>query len=216
MGAKSEAGLASLDDAGNLIQLEALNPNFVNIMHAEANVLRSVFGVNTPVMFIKENDKPNSYAYVPDEQEELDKLGLQRGEGVVLVGVDLMNGEFNTQFRTGYGIPSLMAHEYAHILQERFDFPYANKWAELHADFMAGWYTAFRLRMAPQNMVESAISFYNKGSYDFNSPRFHGTPKDRVAAFIAGAVANFTGKVNSSRDAYNWGVVYVLARGAKR
>jgi hypothetical protein len=122
--------------------------------------------------------------------------------------------QYNNQ--TPDGIPTILAHEFAHILQFKNQFPKlpTAKWQELHADFMAGWFTGHRSRYRPHVAMNSLIAIFNVGDFAFNHPGHHGTPQERVAAFDAGYRLNVQGNVSSSATAFSQGLAFIRASGA--
>ncbi|MGI8495682.1 MAG: hypothetical protein ACR2L1_10290, partial [Pyrinomonadaceae bacterium] len=135
-------------------------------------------------------------------------------DGMIFFGIDLIRSQYNFFSKRGYAIPSIMSHEYAHLLQFKLNFPFRGRWQELHADFMAGWYTARRSRYAPQNVRESMTTFFDNGDYDFNSSQHHGSPEEREEAFMAGARLNFQYANMTGRDAYFRGLQFIRFKGA--
>jgi hypothetical protein len=85
----------------------------------------------------------------------------------------------------------------------------------LHADYLAGWFTAHRQRFLPQDANQALKSFFDKGDYDFFSEGHHGTPQERAAAFYAGYMLNMGNNVGLGSLAYNSGINYVRALGAR-
>jgi hypothetical protein len=189
----------------------------VNI-NTDVSELMRVFNVSAPMFLFRETGSPNAlaFSFIPAQVSQQFRVpNYVARDGVVLLGVGLLREEATSGNRTGFGIPSTIAHEYAHILQYKMNFPLSGKWWELHADFMAGWYTGHRIRHVPHNLYESMASFYNNGDYDFNNPDHHGTPQERLDAFEAGACLNLHYNVASSRIAYNEGIRYLRQKGAE-
>jgi hypothetical protein len=209
----------NLDDYGKVLFFENLPPQLVNNIRADANEMRRVFGVLAPVYLIKEVGGPNSQALRPTARRLLSQLPdyspFFAPDGAILLGWDLLVKESNSYNRTGFGIPAVLSHEFAHILQYKLGFPYGYKWQELHADYLAGWFTAHRCRCRPQDMNEAMMSFYGRGDYRFNNPRHHGTPEERLDAFMAGVNLNFCCNISSSSVAYERGLIYLQIRGAR-
>jgi hypothetical protein len=108
-------------------------------------------------------------------------------------------------------MPAIVAHEYAHIAQFKYKFPWTEgKWPELHADFLAGWFIAHRERFPlPNDAYQAAASLYYKGDYDFNDRDHHGTPEERLKAFRAGYEFNLRSNVPSGALAYQAGINYI-------
>jgi len=175
----------------------------------DCNELRRVFGVNAPMMFMEEEDgSPNAVGtnLVIDDN---------RPDGTVFLGVKLLANEYRNENGQGWGIPSVLAHEFAHIMQYKYKFPDMNtKWQELHADYLAGWFTAHRSRFRASIPMASLTSIYNKGDYAFNDKGHHGMPTERSNAFQAGFNLNALGNVAYGAIAYANGLNYIVQQGA--
>lgn len=190
-------------------------------IQADIVEIQNRFGVSAKMFLMKEREAPNAFALSSRHQARTEILQRFRippafsPDGVVIFGVDLMTSEFRSSFGSGYGIPAVIGHEYAHIMQFKNALPLGGKWMELHADYMAGWFTAHRGRFdRRQNSQESALSFFNKGDYAFNSEQHHGTPDERVGAFMAGFQLNFRQSQPDARAAYESGIAYLRSKGA--
>ena len=96
-------------------------------------------------------------------------------------------------------------------MQCKNSFPYDGVRRELHADFMAGWYTGFRGRSGlPVNMQQAWTGFENKGDYEHNiDPDHHGKPEQRGEAFSEGYKLGNERKEASAWKAYQAGLQYV-------
>ncbi|MGI8469864.1 MAG: hypothetical protein ACR2N3_15595 [Pyrinomonadaceae bacterium] len=178
--------------------------------------LQKTFGVSARMFLLREVNGPNALAVRSPLPQVLEKFHIpfqNTADGMVFFGIDLLKVQYATSKR-GYAIPSIMSHEYAHILQYKLNFPFRGKWQELHADFLAGWYTAHRARFMPQNMGESMTTFFDNGDTDFNSSQHHGSPQEREEAFLAGAKLNLQNGYVSGREAYNQGILYLKSQGA--
>lgn len=108
--------------------------------------------------------------------------------GFIFISKAFLQKEAQENYGSKMSVPGLLAHEYAHALQYRRGFLGSELKKELQADFMAGWYIAYRCTcIAPQDVNAVFRSFYNKGerSGQFRS-RTHGTPEERFAAAVSG------------------------------
>lgn len=177
--------------------------------------LQKVFGVSAKMFLFQEVNNPNAFALnepLPQIMKQFRVPFNTSPDGMVFLGINLMQSEYRSGVGTGYSIPSIIAHEYAHILQYKLNSKLEGKWRELQADYLAGWYTAHRSRYVSQNIDESILSFFNKGDYDFNTPQHHGLPLERQQAFIEGLNLNFRGNVKFGRIAYTKSLVYLEQR----
>jgi predicted metalloprotease len=117
----------------------------------------------------------------------------------------------------GIAILAVIAHEFSHIAQYRrrvFDTLVGGSGravrAELHADFMTGYYLGLRKADNPSLSIRTAgVALYQIGDYAFNNRDHHGTPAQRVAAAEEGfKLAN---NKRSFVNAFNEGVNWILA-----
>lgn len=189
-----------------------LNEGIDNALLADGAELSRVFGVYPAIFYMQESGGPNAAAAWQRFPSLLRAEGRPYccADGSVLVGLQLIRNERLATWGTGLSIPAILAHEFAHIAQYKYGFPYGGKWRELHADYLAGWYTAHRGRWTVNNSPQQAMAnFFYKGDYDFNSPGHHGTPRERQAAFMAGFNLNVFDNVSSGLLAYQYGVQYI-------
>jgi hypothetical protein len=135
-------------------------------------------------------------------------------DGTIFIGVNLIEAEKRSTNGSLFSLPAVLAHEFAHTLQEHNRFPLYGKWRELHADFMAGYFIGHRERLAPQNVSQAAQGIFDKGDYEFNSPTHHGTREERASAFLAGYLLNKLSQAPSGVAAYNAGIAYIRSQGA--
>lgn len=175
-----------------------------------------IFNVHVPMYFL--NDDMENAFFAPVKVPEL--IRREGGDpnapitGTVFFGMKLLRNEYQRSNGSGMSIPAIIAHEYAHAMQSQKGFPYNGKWRELHADFMAGWYTTHRARFRRQDIGQAAANFYQKGDYGFYDEGHHGTPMERKAAFDAGYRLNSQQNVSNGSVAFEYGRRYVEALGA--
>lgn len=168
--------------------------------------LSRLLGVYPAIFYLQESGDANAFA----TQHRFPQLLAAEGrpytdgpDGTVLIGLKLIRSEWQATFGTGLSIPAIEAHEFAHIAQFKYGFPYQGKWRELHADFIAGWYTGHQCRIKICSPNQARANFFYKGGGD------HGTSSERQAAFDAGYSLNVIGNVASGRLAYERGVQYI-------
>lgn len=161
----------------------------------DINVLNSLFSTRT-VGCIKEGD---------------DGFHFDSDDHVVIIGKNRLLYGFDPPYdSTLWPVPWALAHEFAHSMQEARGFPYPDsKWSDLHADFMAGWYLAFRIRYTQQDLARPILFAFKNGSLS------HGKNWERVAATAAGIASNLTFAKRDANAAYLAGLVYVTAFKAK-
>jgi hypothetical protein len=168
-----------------------------------------------PAMFyLRERGGPNALAdstIYPDLFRQERRTSTCCPDGTVFIGLALLRNEWRATFGTSLSMPAIVAHEYAHIAQFKYKFPWTEgKWPELHADFLAGWFIAHRERFPlPNDAYQAAASLYYKGDYDFNDRDHHGTPEERLKAFRAGYEFNLRSNVPSGALAYQAGINYI-------
>lgn len=188
-----------------------------NAMLDDITALNRVYGVNVPLYFLDDGSK-NAF-FVPLKFPSLMRQDGMNPEtpvsGSVFFGVTLLKQEFKEGNGNGMSIPAILGHEYAHAMQRANDFPYDGKWRELHADFMAGWFIALRgiFRLQDPNRAWASIS--EKGDYNFFDKGHHGSPQERAEAFATGYLLLAQGRQTSGVSAYNVGLQFVRARGAR-
>lgn len=211
------AGSLASGNLGEILPGKTGNRQLDMAIQSDVLELQKVFGVSARMFLLREADGPNALAVRSPLPEVLEKFHVPpqvTSDGMVFFGTDLIKSQYNFISKRGYAIPSIMSHEYAHILQYKLGFPYHGKWQELHADFLAGWYTAHRSRYVPQNIRESMTTFFDNGDNDLDSPQHHGSSQEREEAFLAGARLNLQNGVMSGREAYNQGLLYLQSKGA--
>lgn len=146
----------------------------------EGEELSRLLGVYPAVFYLREKGGPNARADVAIYNDLLRQEGRTSAccpDGTVLIGLALLRSEQWATRGTGLSMPAIIAHEYAHIAQFKYKFPWTEgKWPELHADFLAGWFIAHRGRFpVANNAYQAAYSLYYKGDYEFNDPGHHGS-----------------------------------------
>jgi hypothetical protein len=118
--------------------------------------------------------------------------GTPAAEGTIVFGTKCYAG----LEAESAAIAAVYAHELGHILQYKFVsnelFNLRNQdksvvRAELHADFVCGYYAAYRKEKQPDwPVVIQAITQFKFGDYQYANPLHHGTPAERSAAVQAG------------------------------
>jgi hypothetical protein len=188
-----------------------------NAMLEDITALDRAYGVNVPLYFL--NDGSKNAFFVPLKFPRL--IEADGGDpgmsitGSVFVDATLLKSEFEESKGSGMSIPAILGHEYAHAMQYANSFPYEGKWAELHADYMAGWFIALRGIFRPQDPNRAWISISEKGDYNFFEKGHHGTPQERAEAFATGFNLLRSGGQTSAANVYNYGLQYVRGKGAR-
>lgn len=140
--------------------------------------------------------------------------GMPPPDGTVLFGRKCYGG-LGSQ---SAAIAAVYAHEMGHLLQNKFVstqlFNLRNQdrsvvRAELHADFVCGYYAAFRKQKQPDwAAVMHGITQFKFGDNQFANIQHHGTPAERKAAVEAGFQFGLGG-MKSPADVANSGLQYV-------
>ena len=142
-------------------------------------------------------------------------------QGTVWIGIEFVRSlaePKNSSSNGGIAVAGVLAHECAHIFQLA-NAALLNKlvkkheknavFAELHADFVAGYYLARKRNVTPELLTTMQRVFVYQGAYDRTDPKYHGTPGLRGAAMDTGYFAAQDGK--SFAEASEIGAQYVRA-----
>ncbi|MEM6488233.1 MAG: hypothetical protein AAF677_08185 [Pseudomonadota bacterium] len=182
---------------------ESGNPRLDRAMIAELRKVLDAFDINPGIKYIDDSRSPNAFATT--------ETIVQGTTGTMLFGLSLIQTEMNTEYG-GAAVAGIAAHEGAHIFQffssygRRLTQGRTAREMELHADLLAGWYFGHTGR-TERSLVVFGRSLFSKGDYDYNDPRHHGTPDERLAAMRTGFAYNSRGySLGRAADA---GVDYV-------
>jgi len=159
-------------------------------LRSEAARLNQMFRLRAKMHFIDDSASPNAYA---------------SPEGVVYLGRTLMLKELTDEENGPSAIMGILAHEWAHIAQITHSGGLPGVVAELHADYLAGYYLGRQKTKRRFDIKGFASSLFAKGDYQVFDPQHHGTPKQRVRAMLAG----FQVSELSLPEAYERGLAYV-------
>lgn len=123
---------------------------------------------------------------------------IDNTDGTVLFGRTLVSDEWRKC--GGTAVAGIIAHEFGHILQFfsglyslLTDHQPTQRLAELHADYMAGYYLGLQ-RSIHTDIVAVLDSL--KEDTDFSNEYHHGTPSNRKDAMMAGYQLGFRGRSN--------------------
>ncbi len=156
---------------------------------AEFARAKSLFSLSPLAVFLDDAGHPNAYAVPPQMTGTRD--------GGLFFGVQLTRDVVKA-FRQAYsnypaageaGLMAIMAHEMGHLVQYQLGLRASvQKYQELHADFISGWYMAWRQAniWGFDIVTEAAVQMAKVGDFDFHNPDHHGTPQERITAFSAG------------------------------
>ena len=108
-------------------------------------------------------------------------------DGTILLGISMLQEECDrTSPRNCTAIPLVLAHEFAHILDIKFQ---TGLWKtqRIICRFLTGYYFFIEVFNSIHLLKEEkTLIFYEKDNYAFNKPLFHGTPNQRQSALSAG------------------------------
>lgn len=174
-------------------------------IHSMNMVVARAFRVYPRLVLFDDEGSPNAFA---TPVVTLDS----RPDGTIMFGLGLLQQEYQRWhddlggLRYTYGPVSILAHEYAHILQVKKGVKHVTLLSELEADFMAGWFLGRETLLDPEIEARDGMeAFYSRGDYEFNNPSHHGTPQQRLAAFMAG----YATRRNPLRVAFDSAEAYV-------
>lgn len=165
-------------------------PALDNGLNREISFLRNYYGVNPDVFTYQDGSSPNAFA-TPE------RLGNHSfPDGTVALGMTLIKSLFDkfrgtSQISMGdHALVGVLAHEFGHIAYFKSGGQRLQnvKPSELHADYLAGWYTGIRAVQLPGqvNLQETAKEMFDIGDTDFTNPNHHGTSQERLSAYVAG------------------------------
>ena len=153
-------------------QTIALNPLLHEWLLRQELQLERFFGVDAVLELYDDSGEMNAVA-IPDSHR-------------ILVGYRLVRYHL---LKAGRGLPSLqavLAHEYAHLAQERFSNSLSFAYRELHADLLAGYYLSQSGQLDAAGFWIYANATYETGDYQLGSFHHHGTPQERLVCLLAG------------------------------
>ncbi|KOR29733.1 hypothetical protein TI04_07905 [Achromatium sp. WMS2] len=119
---------------------------------------------------------------------------LPNTNGTVLFGRKLLTAELARDQNGDFTVMGICAHEFAHIVQYQYNVynrlihrQTTVKRAELHADFLAGYYIGRRnIRYSAAQLVTLGRAWEDLGDNNFSDPQHHGTREERVSAMEMG------------------------------
>jgi hypothetical protein len=168
--------------------------DYENSLIVELFAMAEFLGLNFAFGYYQESTIPNA-AFVEDAP--LKPLHPEMpSDGTILIGRKLLCETKQLAQNFGPAITALCAHESGHALQKKYmlrskfkpsdDDPYAQVRYELCADFVCGYYAAFRKdRDSSYPAQIQAITQFRKGDKKFE-PSGHGTSDQRADAVTKG------------------------------
>lgn len=162
-------------------------PQIDQAVFGEANNLSQVTGMQPSLAFLDDRDSKNAFAI------KQDIISGRSQHGAIAMGVmlikDLLELQTLNQQNNALCIQAVLVHEWAHIAQFNYGIQASRiKYTELMADFIAGWYLGYKDAFvgSQSDATSPMIGMASIGDTNFNSPGHHGTPRERLGAYVAG------------------------------
>jgi hypothetical protein len=162
-------------DAKDLMPLQSYsNPALSAYISREDDYLPAFFGTHAGIYI----DKKDSGAYMDYDRN------------VIAIGGGYLNNHADKRFGL-LKISGVLAHEEGHIFQVKWKINsmledirgHEIKFVELHADYLAGAYMAWRQSYRAVDPAEISALFFELGDYSVDSVTHHGTPQERFLTF---------------------------------
>ena len=168
------------------IKQKSGNPNFDYALAQTLARLTSTLQVLPGFAYYDDHDGLNAFASPA--------VRLHRADGTVLFGERLLRRLMSGTDHPDVAVTAICAHEYGHVLQfkrgliQQLRAGQATvKRAELHADYLAGYYAGRRKLDKPDYPAAVfAHTQHSFGDNQVNHPSHHGTPVERANAIIMG------------------------------
>ncbi len=138
----------------------------------EIKSLEKTFSIN--VEFYPYDDNQNSSAYITNKTP----YTITIGKKLLIEEYSEANGDF--------GITAILAHQFGHIIQIQKQETLIGKKAELHADYLTGWYLGKIKGLTLDQISLISIGFWDKKDENYFSEEIHGTSDERKIALMEG------------------------------
>ena len=172
------AALSGRADPKDLVPLQSYsNPALSVYISREDDYLGTFFGTHAGI-YIDQSD-PNAY--------------MDYDRNLIAIGGGYLNKHADQRFGL-LKISGVLAHEEGHIFQCKWKINsmledvrgHEIKFVELHADYLAGAYMAWRRSYRGVDPAEMAALFFELGDYSVDGIMHHGTPQERFLTFQSG------------------------------
>lgn len=179
---------ATIDTRDHLVKTRDAALDYT--IEQEMTDLDSLFGVSVAVYFPNDGLKSASFSHRkhPEllKRDDVPEELHQYVTGSIFISMGLLSDEIQN-YGSLMSVPGILAHEYAHAMQYKNNFPYPKTLrSEQHADFMTGWYIAYRCQCRMQDPRVALDSIARKVKTGFFDVDIHGTSQQRADAFMAG------------------------------
>lgn len=170
--------LSSRADFKELVPLQSYsNPALSVYVSREDDYLAAFFGTRADI-YIDQSD-PNAY--------------MDYDRNLIAIGGGYLNKYAAQRFGL-LKISGLLAHEGSHIFQIKWKINsmledvrgHEIKFVELHADYLAGAYMAWRQSYRGVDPAEISALFFELGDHSVGTIQHHGTPQERFLTFQSG------------------------------
>lgn len=168
--------------------------------------ISSVFSVKPGFAYYDDSDGENAFASP--------EVRMDRSDGTVLFGRQMLHKQLAVEDGDA-AVMAICAHEFGHIVQYKKKLmdtlnkgqPTVKR-CELHADYLAGYFAAYRKHEKPAfPAVKFAVVAHQIGDFS-TAPEHHGTPTERANAISKG-FSSFKDDGLGFDDAVSAGVEYV-------
>jgi len=157
----------------------------------EIKLLEKSFSIE--VVFFPYNDAQNSSVYT-----------VSNSPYTITIGKKLLSEEY-LEANGDFSVTAILAHQFAHLIQFQQNESPIDQNAELHADYLTGWYLGKIKGLTPDQLNLISSGFWDKKDEHYFSQDVHGSSEDRRLALLEGYK-------NSSKDlvsAFTSGLEYV-------
>lgn len=128
---------------------------------------------------------PANFSVLVEPSPE-NKNAYANSNGQILFGYHMF---YHTIARYGeLAVAGVLAHEWGHLVEYRFNWNQEQPFMELEADAWSGFYMALRKQYAWSQIEGYFRNVYATGDYNFNSPTHHGTPNERINSAYLGVL----------------------------
>ena len=187
----------NLPNSGFIVQTSGY-ADLDKIVFQEINQLQQFFGVKIDFFYLLETYNANAI---------YDRRCNYNCNGSVFLGIKMLYNQLQKE----HGIEcvrAILAHEFGHCVQFLMNWNEFGKRPELHADYMAGYYTGKMYSYSEEQVISLFKEFYSMGDDNYWSTEHHGTAIERKCAFEEGY---YFAKENNTtvQLANSYGIQYV-------
>lgn len=171
----------------------------------------SLSGIHRPGFYFFDDGAPGEAYCTPNIAK------IANTSGTIRVGKNLLISSAFSDAPWSNSLLGFLAHEIGHIVQWQANYfdqlrpDGKDRPLELHADFLAGWALGKEESFGFdfERLDDMAEHIFLRGSYEFGSPTFHGSPAERYAALVRGFLHARTHSSGQVSDALSAGVTAI-------